>query len=115
MRLFLRVVLPSLLALVAAGCGRAEVPKAPKTAVADALNGIAAPCGEAHMVIAGGGTAAGLQGLDRQALPFARRLAAIARSDPRAVYLGTNMADLLSTERATAVGCRLARTAERLR
>ena len=110
-----RLVLLSILTLVVPACGEAEVPKAPQTAVADAVNGIVAPCGEAHMAIAGNGSAAALRRLDRQALPSARRLAALARRDPHAVYLGTNMADLLRTERSAATGCRLTRTAERLR
>jgi hypothetical protein len=114
-RPFRRLVLLVLPALVAAGCGRAETPKAPEAGVADALDGIVAPCAEAHMVIAGGGPPDAVRRLDGQALPFARRLAAIARRDPSAVYLATSMAELLSTERATAAGCHLARTAERLR
>jgi hypothetical protein len=104
-----------LLALLTAGCGQAEKPKAPKTAVSVAVNDIAAPCGEAHMVLATGGPASELRRLDAEAVPAARRLAALAHHNPGAVYLGTSMATLVRTERTTMLGCRLIRTAGRLR
>jgi len=101
--------------LLAAGCGQAEKPKAPKTAVSDAVDGIVVPCGEARMVLATGGPAAQLRPLDAAALPYAGRLVALARRSPGAVYLGSSLATLVRTEHTTALGCRLIRTARRLR
>ena len=74
-----RPVVVSVLAVAIAGCGRAELPKAPKTAVTDAVNGIVTPCGEAYMVLATGGPRADLARLDRRALPAAVRLVALER------------------------------------
>lgn len=104
-----------LLAVLAAGCGRLESPKAPKTAVSNAVSGIATACGEAHMVIAGRGPAGPLRRLDAQALPYAGRLVALERKQPGAIYLGSSMSTLLRTERTAARQCRLERTARRLR
>jgi hypothetical protein len=105
-----------LVALVVSGCGQPEKPKAPKTAVTNAVNGIVTPCGEAYMVLAGGGrVAAQLRRLDAAALPAAGRLVALAHRQPQAVYLGTSLATLVRGESATAAGCRLTRTARRLR
>jgi hypothetical protein len=104
-----------LLALLAVGCGQPEKAKAPKTAVQDAVTGIVTACGEAHMVIAGRGPESALRRLDAQALPHARRLVALERRDPGAIYLSSSMASLLETERTAAQQCRLVRTARRLR
>jgi hypothetical protein len=110
-----RVLALCAFAVLAAGCGRPETPQAPKSAVQAAVTGIVTNCGEAHMVIAGRGPAGELRRLDRAALPYAGRLVALERQDPKAVYLGASMSTLLQTERSAAVECRLERTARRLR
>jgi hypothetical protein len=109
-----RVAAP-VLAVAVTACGAPEKPKAPKTAVTNAISGIATPCGEAHMVLATGGPSAELRRLDAQALPSAKRLAALARRQPQAVYLGSSLATLVRSERSTIAQCHLTRTAARLR
>jgi hypothetical protein len=103
-----------LLALLVAGCGKANTPVAPKSAVQDAVSGIATACGEAQTVLAGRSSASALRRLDARALPYARRLVALERRDPQAIYLASDMSSLLTTERTAAHNCGLRRTARRL-
>jgi hypothetical protein len=109
-----RVAVPAALAAALAGCGAAETPKAPKTAVQSTVGKLGRVCGEATLVLAGNRDTATLHRLDARAQAPARRLIAIARHDPQAVYLSSSMAELVGTEATALSSCQLTSTARRL-
>jgi hypothetical protein len=103
------------LALLATACGREESPTAPKNRVQQVLSGLGRSCGEAEMVLAGGGPRRPLRRLDAVASRDAARLVTIARKDPQAVYLGASMANVVQTEAEATGRCRLPGATRRLR
>jgi hypothetical protein len=98
-------------ALSTAACGAPETPKVPQTPVQDALNTLGLRCGEAVMVISGGGPRTPLGPLDARAVPAARHLVGLARRDPQAVYLSSPMSSVLATQAQATTSCELHRTA----
>jgi hypothetical protein len=109
-----RMLMAAPLVLVAA-CGAPETPKAPKTAVSSTVGKLGLFCGEAHVVLAGDRDRATLRQLDSRAQPPAKRLIAIARQNPKAIYLSSSMAQLVATEATALASCQLKSTAQRLR
>ena len=110
-----RLLVTVSLAAAAAGCGAPETPKAPKTAVADTVGKLGLFCGEATRVLAGDNDKATLRKLDSRAQPPAQRLIAIAKHQPKAVYLGSDMTALVATEASALSSCQLTSTAKRLK
>jgi hypothetical protein len=110
-----QLVVSAVVAAGLAGCGAAETPKAPKTAVQSTVGKLGLYCGEATRLLAGDRDRATLRALDSRAAGPAKQLIAIARRDPKAVYLSSSMAQLVGTWATTASSCELQATAKRLR
>jgi hypothetical protein len=114
-RMTARVVMGVVLAAGVAGCGAPQTAKAPKTAVQTTVGKLGLFCGEATVVLAGDRDHETLRTLDSRAQAPAERLIAIAKQDPKAIYLSSSMSQLVGTWATTASSCQLESTAKRLR